>query len=62
MTLTINRNCKTEKERLKALLGAFAERERTLAKAVDKGRQMPAVLDHFYEAELEAMRDQQVGR
>uniref|UniRef100_A0A914GUL1 PARP-type domain-containing protein n=1 Tax=Globodera rostochiensis TaxID=31243 RepID=A0A914GUL1_GLORO len=62
MTLTINRNCKTEKERLKGLLSGFLGRERELTKAVGKGKQTPGTLNSFYETELEAMRDQQIQR
>ncbi|KAL3103169.1 hypothetical protein niasHS_002355 [Heterodera schachtii] len=62
MALTINQNSKTEKERLKALISGFSERERQLSKAIHRGKQMPDTQSNFYETELEAMRDQQSQR
>lgn len=62
MTLTINRNCENEKERLKSLQAGFVKEERELTKAVERGKQTPEQLDNFYERELAEMRDQQAQR
>ncbi|KAI1716167.1 hypothetical protein DdX_07200 [Ditylenchus destructor] len=62
LTVLINHNNESEKERLKNLVNTYAKKEKQLVKSVDKGRQTHSELENFYDTQLGITVDQQFQR